>query len=105
MENEKMIKLLPIIQNYSEGKPIEFRKNITDKWKDVTSNWDFEKNADYEYRIKPIVNVFTNDDEKDPALCKFKFVDIKDGKIIKRKCPCDCNCDLTPKTDGQEIEK
>ena len=51
MTREEAKELLPIIQAFTEGKPIQFRTNNR-SWVDLLDN-DIEINALFEYRIKP----------------------------------------------------
>ena len=51
MTREEAKELLPIIQAFAEGKPIQFK--YLDKWYDVISEIGFEYHPLTKYRIKP----------------------------------------------------
>jgi hypothetical protein len=51
MNREEMKELLPVMQAYAEGKPIQYRAIDAGYWYDVTEDKDVEWDR-YEYRIK-----------------------------------------------------
>jgi hypothetical protein len=51
MNREEMKKMLPVIEAYAEGKPIQYRAIDGGYWYDVEEDKDVEWDR-YEYRIK-----------------------------------------------------
>lgn len=50
MNREQTKKLLPVIQAYTEGKQVQYKRDTNDSWDDIESpNWHITG----EYRIKP----------------------------------------------------
>lgn len=53
MNREEAKELLPVMQAYAEGKPIQYRAIDGGYWYDVTDDKDVEWDR-YEFRVKPV---------------------------------------------------